>query len=333
MEKVIFDTNFLLEKRMKNFFGKQVQLEKFSKVSKIIIPDMVMGELKERYKRDFQEEKNKFFKTLLTNILSHNADEIDIEKSIQDLIEAEAVPYEIIDLKDTSVLFDIKKLALEKRPPFVGQNGSDKGFKDAYIYFTVLEYLQEIDDKYVFFVTDDGLLKDALKEHSNIYVVKDFDEFMKKSIASFLDNYFVEKLQSEVNSSINKDSITDYWISINDNHILYIELEDIKYIVEVDSGEIIDYRDANSYKSILKGLIESTNFIDTIESIKILKSYINYFSDNDAVDLLVALVENSQIRGTVGAGSYTVDFMRALYEKKYQLLSSEIDDKIPDRIK
>ena len=38
-EKVIFDTNFLLEKKLKNFFGKKDQLIKFSKVADIIIPD------------------------------------------------------------------------------------------------------------------------------------------------------------------------------------------------------------------------------------------------------------------------------------------------------
>jgi rRNA-processing protein FCF1 len=41
-EKVIFDTNFLLEKKMKNFFGKQEELHKFEKVSSILIPDIVI---------------------------------------------------------------------------------------------------------------------------------------------------------------------------------------------------------------------------------------------------------------------------------------------------
>jgi hypothetical protein len=35
-EKVIFDTNFLLEKKMKNFFGKQEELHKFEKLSSIL---------------------------------------------------------------------------------------------------------------------------------------------------------------------------------------------------------------------------------------------------------------------------------------------------------
>ena len=63
-EKVIFDTNFLLEKKLKNFFGKKDQLIKFSKVADIIIPDMVVQELLEWHKRNFEKEKEQFLKHL-----------------------------------------------------------------------------------------------------------------------------------------------------------------------------------------------------------------------------------------------------------------------------
>jgi len=43
----------------------------------------------------------------------------------------------VIRLQDYSVLEKIKELALKKLPPFEAADNSDKGFKDAYIYFTV----------------------------------------------------------------------------------------------------------------------------------------------------------------------------------------------------
>jgi rRNA-processing protein FCF1 len=66
-EKVIFDTNFLLEKKMKNFFGKQEELHKFEKLSSILIPDIVIEELKARYKRDLA----RYFVLILDEQLLH----------------------------------------------------------------------------------------------------------------------------------------------------------------------------------------------------------------------------------------------------------------------
>lgn len=253
MEKVIFDTNFLLEKRMKNFFGKQDQLTKFSKVSEIIIPNMVMGELKARYKRDFKKEKEKFFNTLLTNILNHDADDINIDNSIQQLIESETINFEVIDLKNPEYLFQIKELALTKEPPFVPQDGSDKGFKDAYIYFTVLEYFQEIDDKYIFFVTDDDLLKQAFSNNPNVYVIKDYDAFVRQSVSGFYDQYFIDKLNEfildlgtlPIRSTVKKENIIDYSTNEDENQLITINIDEKNYLVEIDSGEILscDFED------------------------------------------------------------------------------------------
>jgi hypothetical protein len=54
------------------------------------------------------------------------------------------------DLKNNDVLPKITDLALDKKPPFEDKDKSDKGFKDALIYFSVLEYLQETPNKKVF---------------------------------------------------------------------------------------------------------------------------------------------------------------------------------------
>jgi hypothetical protein len=66
-------------------------------------------------------------------------------------------------LKNNNVLPEIKDLALNKKPPFDDKNGTEKGFKDALIYFSVLEYLQKIPNKKVFVCVKDGRLKEAFK--------------------------------------------------------------------------------------------------------------------------------------------------------------------------
>jgi hypothetical protein len=73
--------------------------------------------------------------------VNHNIEEVNIDEIIQTLIDKENIRYEIIKLKNPNALYQIKNLAIKKEPPFVPHNGSDKGFKDAYIYFTVLESL------------------------------------------------------------------------------------------------------------------------------------------------------------------------------------------------
>lgn len=250
-EKVIFDTNFLLEKKLKNFFGKKDQLEKFSKVADIIIPDMVLKELSEWYRRNFEKEKEQFLKMALPNLLTHNTNSIKIEDNLKQLLELETTLFQIIDLKNPKYLFDMKELALKKEPPFVPDDGSDKGFKDAYICFTVIEYLEEIEDKYIFFVTNDKLLKMAFSKYPNIRVIENYDEFIKKSISVLYDDYFISKLKSEIDVDIEKENIIDYLIDANENQILSICINDKNYVVEVDSGEIISHE--------IKGLDDESN--------------------------------------------------------------------------
>ncbi|MGD9623331.1 MAG: PIN domain-containing protein [Arcobacter sp.] len=242
-EKVIFDTNFLLEKKLKNFFGKKDQLIKFSKVADIIIPDMVVQELLEWYKRNFEKEKEQFLKMALPNVLSHNTDSIKIDETLNQLLDLETGLFQVIDLKNPKYIFDMKQLALKKEPPFVPDDGSDKGFKDAYIYFTVLEYLEGIEDKYIFFVTNDKLLKVAFEKNPNIRVVESYDEFIQKSISVLYDDYFIAKLKSEIDAEIEEKNIIEYSINENENQILIINMADKKYIVEVDSQEIVDFKE------------------------------------------------------------------------------------------
>lgn len=320
-EKVIFDTNFLLEKRMKNFFGKQEELHKFEKVSSILIPDIVIEELKARYKRDFFEEKSSFVKKLLNNVVSHNIEKVNIDEIIQTLIEKENLQYEIIEITNPDVLFQIKDLAIKKGPPFVLQNGTDKGFKDAYIYFTVLEYLQNTSDKYLFFLTNDGLLKQAFEKHPNVIVVKDYNEFVQNSITQVYDDYFIGKLKEEFqNESISPKNIMDYWINVNENKVILLDINEENYVVEVDSGEIIDYAKRSDFS--VDELVNSGNFAMTHTAVANLNKYINYLSDDEIINILEATITNSQIINDEDVK----EFIGTLYKAKSELVENDVAD-------
>lgn len=319
MEKVIFDTNRLYNKQGTTFLAKSIcKLESFQKVSEIIIPDIVIGELENKYKRDFEEEKEKFVKTILNSFLSHDADKLSPEEKIAQLKENETINYNVIELKETSVLFKMKNLALKKEPPFKKNVKEDPGFKDAYIYFTVLEYLQTCTDKYIFVCTEDLTLKEALKKHQNIKVVKDFEEFKQESISSIYDEYFINKLKESVNPNITAENIIDYWVSINGNQILLIEIENEKFVVEVEQREIVSFENTKNYD--INDLINSGSYAMTHSAVATLNSYKNYFSDEETINILEAIEENSQIIPDEDVQQFISD----IFEPKKHIISDEL---------
>lgn len=327
MEKVIFDTNSIRNSEPMQFLGGRTELEKFSKVAELIFPDMVLDEIKNQKRRNLINKKKSFLDNpfhWLRQLDEDGTKNFDIEGHVDVLESQEALPYKIIELTDYSCLRDMKELALKKLPPFVPQDGSDKGFKDAYIYFTVIEYLQSIDDKYVFFVTDDGLFKEAFKANPNVYVIKDFNEFMMKSITVFHDDYFIEKLQLEIHTDITKESILDYWVNINDNQVLLLDVNGDHRVVEIDSKEIVKYDDVNAYSDAIDSLIKSTSFDKTHIAIEELTNYIDYLSDDEIIQILEATRENNQIFMIIDDEDVK-QFIVSLYEKKKDILSSDLE--------
>ena len=339
MEKVIFDTNSMRNTEPRNFLGNRAELEKFAKVAEIVIPDIVIEEIKHQKRRNLSSKKQSFLSNpfhWMREVDEDDTKQFDINGHIDKLEDDEPLNYDVIGLSDTSCLIQMKEMALKGLPPFEKDDkvGNDKGFKDAYIYFTILEYLQNVDDKYIFLVTKDSRLGEAFENNPNVYVIKNFDEFVQRSISTLYDDYFIEKLQTEVDENITKEGIIDYWVSIKDNQILLIQVdEDTNYIVEVDSGEIVDWVEKSSYKDDLENLITSGSYKNTISLVRKLKRHIEFFTEEEIIRTLTALVENSQIRGTIGAGVYTINFMKLAYALGIDKLDAKIIEQIPESIK
>jgi len=332
VEKVIFDTNAIRDKEPKNFLGNRSELEKFLKVAQIVFPNLVIEEIKHQKRRNLTSKKQAFLDNPFHWIKKLDVDEtkgFDIEEHIASLEKGEKLEYSVIELTDYSVLEQMRELALKKQAPFDAGEKTDKGFKDAYIYFTILEYLQSTSDKVIFVCTKDGRLKEALEEHPSIIVIKNYDEFIQKSVTKYFDDYFIKKLQADINTNINKKCIVDYWVNINENRVLLIDVEDEKIVVEVDSGEIIDYKNVGDYSVAIINLINSNTFLDTHTEIDALNLYLHFLSDEEIIRVLGATIENGQISSIISDDDVK-QFVSTLYEKKKGILSLELGQSVKD---
>lgn len=298
-EKVVFDTNTVRNTEINNFLGGRIELERFLKVADIVIPETVIQEIKRQKRKSLSTNKNKFISNPFHKLVGLN--EVDtksfnVDNYIQKLIDEESIPFEVIDLKNNDVLPQIKELALNKKAPFESGDNTDKGFKDALIYFSVLEYLQEIPNKNVFVCAKDDRLKEALNKHQNIIVVETYEEFKLQSISQFFDDYFIEKVNTELDIAITKDNIIEYWHNIDDNKNVLIKIDDDEYVVEVDSGEIVNSTNKNNFRNNIQNLINSPNFNKTDFYIGELQKYITLFSQEEISSLLSAAFNNTQIK-------------------------------------
>jgi len=334
MEKVIFDTNFVRNQDPKTFLGGRSELERFSTVAEIILPDIVIGEIKNQKRIALAKKRRSFLDNPFHWIKDLSDDEtknFDIEAYVEDLEKNETIKYEVINLSDYSVLEQMKDLALRKRPPFEAAENTDKGFKDACIYSSTLQYLQKISDKTIFVCCKDGRLTEAFKQHPNIIVIESFDEFVQHSIISFYSDYFVGKLKSEVHADITKKNIIDYWININDNRVLLIEVESERYVVEVDSGEIVEFKVLHEYSAAVEELTNSYSYALTHAAIAKLTPYIHFLSDEEIINILDAFTQNSQISDIVSDVDVK-EFFNALYENKKKVLSSDLESKVNEML-
>ncbi len=298
-EKVVFDTNQVNNSAGNNLLGNREELNKFAKVVEIIIPEIVLEEIKNSKKRNLKRKQSSFLSNpfhSLRGLVTQETKDFDIEKHIQNLIDNEEFKFSIISLKNNDALNEIKDLALKKEPPFENKDNTDKGFKDALIYFSILEFLDEIPDKYIFVCVEDGRFKEALEKHDNIIVIKDFDEYTKHRIAQFQDDYFLGKVDEELGLEFKKNEVLDYWININKNQVVLFEKEGIAYVIEVDTGELITVTNREEYLDTIEMLINASNFGTTHEAIERLENYIQFLSEEEIARILIASFQNDQVR-------------------------------------
>ena len=324
-EKVIFDTNTLRNPEINTFFGNRKELELFTQDADIVIPYVAIEEIRRQKKVILKSKKDGFLNNpfhKLIGIDEENTKLFDIDAYIQKLLDEETFKFDVIDLKSNDVLPLIKELALLKKPPFEDADNTDKGFKDALIYFSVLEYLQEIENKYVFVCAKDNRLGDAFRDHPNIFYIKNYEEFKQHSISQFFDDYFIEKVNEELGITIAKENIKEYWNNINDNKVVLIEFEGQEFVIETDSGEIISSCTRSEYVDEIENLINTGSFRTTHRIIKVVSEFVDFFSNEEILKILEAAGTNSEIRWII-TDIDVKQFIGTLYESKKDLITDD----------
>lgn len=326
-EKVFLDTSIVSgEENHGSFFGGRSELEQFASVADIFIPEMVIDEIREQKHRSLVKKQSSFLSNTFHKLLGVDETQtknFNIREHIANLEEDETVEYELVRLSDYSVLPKMKAMVLAGQAPFT--MNSDKGFKDTYIYFTVLEYVKTLEgDEIVFLVTGDNQLKEAFSNHPRVRVVADFAEFSKYRIASFAEDYFVKKLQAEVGSEILPESIVRVWLNVNENWVLQVETDWANYRIEVDfsSREIVGFCDKDIPERVNIFKTETGSFAGTHSAVSILSPYTSYLSDEEISAILREALSNRQIY-LIASDEDVKAFLQSLFEARKNRLSDE----------
>lgn len=181
---------------------------------KFLIPEVVLRELR---KHQLEKHKSSVDETRRLSLPSWSFEydwdgyECFLDRGL-DKLRAEKmlglVPLEILQLPEASCMEKLVQRALEKRPPFSGSKSeSDKGFKDALIWESLLEYKRNNLTDDIMLATGDGLLgSEKLQEefrkefNEDIIVVKnltDLSEQIKVLISGMDLGYAVPEFAAE----------------------------------------------------------------------------------------------------------------------------------------
>lgn len=271
--KVFFDTNAIRNTDFNTFFGSQDKLKDLQKTQKveILIPEIVMEEIISQKKREYNRDLDSIKSNKLYKLFSEKLNEIiifNIEDKIKELKENPDLEYKIVNLKNKDILDDLIKLVINNEAPF--EEKSDKGFKDAIIYFTIKQYIEDYkgNDK-ILCCTQDKRLKEALEKlgveiKDNIDDIKTVisgkyhtDEFIKllnDSLKRQLDDSL--KIYLNDNFKISKDNIEYLYSNHYEDDIVAVSLEKLendRVLVEIFNNKVAGHILESKKNDYLKG--------------------------------------------------------------------------------
>ncbi|MFA7275874.1 MAG: PIN domain-containing protein [Pseudobdellovibrionaceae bacterium] len=257
-DAVFLDTNIIRNADANSFFGNASKFQQISRLVQIYIPKIVIEEIKwqkwEKLRISLDSFKDNYFCSLIGCDAEHLSGHIP-EKiaELYDNAQSEFAFTEISLRQELGHIDHLKDLAVQKLAPF--ETKSDKGFKDAYIYLTIKQFLAE-NASHIFLFTNDGKLKEAFHGHELVTVLTEPDQYFDNRSSYFKEGYFLETLNTDFNERIASgdikgfdadatlaaENIEDVRINEDDEWELALKVEKSKFSVIVDfySKEIID---------------------------------------------------------------------------------------------
>ena len=115
--------------------------------------------------------------------------------------------------------------------------------------------------------------------------------------------------------------------NINENHVLLIEGSCYEYVVEVDTGEIVEFCATDDYIDYIDVLISTRNFALTHTTVESLDPYTQFLSNEEIIKILTASIENNQIRLIINDEDIK-QFINKLFENKMDIFDLELKEKI-----
>lgn len=232
--EIFFDTNFLRNKNHQDYsifkFGSEysnfvdfINSNDLIETCRINVTEITLEELKKQFIDDFNENDENFRKIIEKFRVYYNLnvpDYIDVTKDLDKKI-IKYLSDENINLvlipKNRNTFNNIIDRAINKEKPFSGKDKeSDKGFKDALQWESMLEYATKINTNKFLYITKNR--NDFPKEMS-----KEFEMKTNKTIEIF---YEIGELQNRI-------------LEINELHSNYL-LVDAIIKTMLDSGELLD---------------------------------------------------------------------------------------------
>lgn len=187
----IFDTNFIIQNKKLDEVYANLQDEFAVYVTQVSID--------ERIGQQCREGKRKFDKVLqlqeeyrgiadITIKSTYEQYAANLRKGVQKNYDKVFGKNIISFKKDESMFSTILERANNKIPPFI-ESTSDKGFKDALIWLSLMEYFKQNGENEIVFVTNDNGFNDNID-----FLTKEFLESTGKKIEFKTNTYYKELL-------------------------------------------------------------------------------------------------------------------------------------------
>ena len=193
----VFDTNFIVQKNDLTEVIANLSDRFTVYITQVSVEERIAQQCRDlKFRYDEVEKIKEKYKdiTRITIVKPYSDAEkyyrAVIQKKYEDAFQDRLIPFQ----RDGAMLSAVFDRANKKTPPFSSDaNASDKGFKDALIWESVLAFFKEHGEQEVLFITDDaGFIKNAGA------LCSEFNAVTNKSITIHPNTYYRELLKPEL---------------------------------------------------------------------------------------------------------------------------------------
>lgn len=185
----VFDTNFIIQNKNLESVIETLRNEYSIYVTQVSIDERIgqqCRDLKKKYGEIAKLQSKYSGIANIKEILTYDKNAKDLKRRIQkaytDTFKSNIIPFN----KSENTFSKILDRANYKEPPFI-ESTSDKGFKDALIWLSLLEYFKNNGEDEVLFVTDDNGFRDNIE-----FLCEEFNSVTGKTIEFKPNSYYKE---------------------------------------------------------------------------------------------------------------------------------------------